>query len=125
MERACKLSQGDALCSSGRRICMYAVVETGGKQYRIASGDVIDVEKIQGEPGDTVELDKVLMIAADEGVSVGAPYLENARVRAVIDKQGRGRKITVFKYKNKSKQSRRTQGHRQSFTRLRIEEIEA
>jgi len=75
---------------------MYAVVETGGKQYRIASGDVIDVEKIQGESGDKVELDKVLMIAADEGVSVGTPYLENARVRAVIDKQGKGKKITVF-----------------------------
>jgi large subunit ribosomal protein L21 len=104
---------------------MYAVVETGGKQYRVAPQDVIDVEKIEGQPGDEIELDKVLMVGRDEGVEVGSPYLENARVKAVIEKHGKGRKITVFKYKNKSKQSRRTQGHRQHFTRLRIGDIEA
>jgi len=104
---------------------MYAIVETGGKQYKVAPGDVIKVEKIEGEKGQAVELDKVLVVARDTGVNLGNPYVENVKVKAVIEEQGRGDKIIVFKYKNKRKQSRRKYGHRQLFTALRIESIES
>lgn len=103
---------------------MYAIVETGGKQYKVAPGDIIKVEKIEGEIGQTVELEKVLVVAQDTGVNIGNPYVENAKVKAVIEEQGKGEKIIVFKYKNKRKQSRRKYGHRQLFTALRIESVE-
>jgi len=103
---------------------MYAIVETGGKQYKVAPGEIIKVEKIEGERGQAVELDKVLVVAGDERVNIGSPYVENAKVKAVIEEQGKDDKIIVFKYKNKRKQSRRKHGHRQLFTALRIESIE-
>jgi len=103
---------------------MYAIVETGGKQYKVAPGEIIKVEKIEGERGQAVELDKVLVVAGDERVNIGSPYVENAKVKAVIEEQGKDDKIIVFKYKNKRKQSRRKYGHRQLFTALRIESIE-
>jgi len=103
---------------------MYAIVETGGKQYKVAPGEIIKVEKIEGERGQAVELDKVLVVAGDKQVNVGTPYVENAKVKAVIEEQGKDNKIIVFKYKNKRKQSRRKYGHRQLFTTLRIESIE-
>ena len=101
---------------------MFAIVETGGKQYRVAPGDVIQVEKLPVEEGAQVELEKVLFLAQDDGVKVGAPYLEGARVKARVLRHGRGRKIIVMKFK-KRKNYRRKRGHRQLFTELKITEI--
>ncbi|RLE00229.1 MAG: 50S ribosomal protein L21 [Aquificota bacterium] len=101
---------------------MFAIVETGGKQYRVASGDVIQVEKLPVEEGAQVELEKVLFLAQDDGVKVGAPYLEGARVKARVLRHGKGRKIIVMKFK-KRKNYRRKRGHRQLFTELKITEI--
>ncbi|MDO9507726.1 MAG: 50S ribosomal protein L21 [Thermovirgaceae bacterium] len=103
---------------------MYAVIETGGKQYRVSPGDTIRVEKIEVDTGGAVEFDKVLMVTSDSIVSVGTPLIDGAVVRGKVLEQGRGKKIIVFKYKNKSKQSRRTQGHRQSFTSVKIDSID-
>ena len=103
---------------------MYAVIETGGKQYRVSPGDTIRVEKIEVESGNEVEFSKVLMVTSDNKMSVGAPLLDGAVVRGKVLEQGRAKKIIVFKYKNKSKQSRRTQGHRQAFTSVKIDSID-
>lgn len=103
---------------------MYAVIETGGKQYRVSPGDTIRVEKIEVEAGSDVEFSNVLMVTTDSKVSVGTPLLEGALVRGKVLEQGRAKKIIVFKYKNKSKQSRRTQGHRQAFTSVKIDSID-
>lgn len=103
---------------------MYAVIETGGKQYRVSPGDTIRVEKIEVEAGGSVEFNKVLMITTDGKVSVGTPVLDGALVRGKATEQGRAKKIIVFKYKNKSKQSRKTQGHRQAFTSVKIDSID-
>ncbi len=102
---------------------MYAVVTTGGKQYRVSEGDVLRVEKLAGEVGDTLELGPVSMIAGDGGVTLGAA-LASAKVTAQVVSQGRRKKIRVFKYKRR-KGYRRTQGHRQSFTEVRITAIQA
>lgn len=102
---------------------MYAVVTTGGKQYRVSEGDVLRVEKLAGEVGDTLELGPVSMIAGDSGVTLGAA-LASAKVTAQVVSQGRRKKIRVFKYKRR-KGYRRTQGHRQSFTEVRITAIQA
>ena len=102
---------------------MYAIVETGGKQYRVSPNDVIDVEKLDLPEGSICELDKVLMVAKDNGETlVGRPYVEGAVVVAKVVGHGRGPKILGFKYKPK-KRYRRRWGHRQWFTRLKIEEI--
>lgn len=103
---------------------MFAVVETGGKQYRVAPGDVIKVEKLPAEPGTEVVLDKVLLVSTDQGVKVGSPHVEGAKVKAQVTRAGKNPKIFVFKYKAK-KNYRRRFGHRQPFTELRIEAIEA
>lgn len=103
---------------------MYAIVETGGKQYRVAPGDVIDVERLDASKGDVVELDKVRLVAGDDGVKVGKPLIEGAKVTARVTAVGKQPKILVFKYKPK-KNYRRRYGHRQPFTRLVIEKIEA
>lgn len=103
---------------------MYAVVETGGKQYRVAAGDVIDVELLDASVGDTVVLDNVRVVADENGVKIGRPVVEGAKVTAKVAAVGKQRKILVFKYKPK-KNYRRRYGHRQPFTRLVIEKIEA
>ncbi len=103
---------------------MYAVVETGGKQYRVAQGDVIEVERLDVPEGETVVLDKVYLVADDQGVKVGKPLVEGAKVTAKVKAVGKHPKILVFKYKPK-KNYRRRYGHRQPFTRLVIEKIEA
>lgn len=103
---------------------MYAVVETGGKQYRVAVGDKIEVERLEGEPGSEVTLDRVLMVAGDGDVRVGTPVVEGAKVVASVEEQFKAKKITVFKFKAK-KRYRRKQGHRQQLTRLTIKEIVA
>lgn len=103
---------------------MYAVVETGGKQYRVAVGDVIKVEKLSAEKGDEVVLDRVLLVAGEDGVKVGRPLVDGAKVTAKVTHSGKGAKVLVFKYKAK-KNYRRRYGHRQPYTELRISAIEA
>lgn len=97
---------------------MYAVVRTGGKQYKVAEGDILRVEKLTGEKGDSVELTDVLMVGGDDGVKAGKEA-ESAKVSASIVNQGRDKKVVVFK-KKRRKDYKRTQGHRQSFTELRV-----
>jgi large subunit ribosomal protein L21 len=103
---------------------MYAIVETGGKQYRVKVGQTVDVERLDVQAGDTVELDRVLMIGGDEGVRVGTPLVDAARVTAKVVDQVRGPKLIVFKYRAKER-IRVKKGHRQSLTRLHIEAITA
>ena len=103
---------------------MYAVIRTGGKQYRVEAGQQLRVEKLSGAAGDRVEFPEVLMIGGDGDVAVGTPTVENARVVGEIVEQGRGRKITVFKYKSKTRY-RRLRGHRQQQTLLAITEIQS
>jgi large subunit ribosomal protein L21 len=100
----------------------YAIIESGGKQYRVQPGDTIEVEMLAAEPGSILDLDRVLMLSQDEQVTVGQPTVAGARVIAEVQEHGRGKKIIVFKYKPKVRY-RRKQGHRQSFTRLAIKEI--
>ncbi len=102
---------------------MYAVVESGGKQHRVREGDLVKVEKIEGEPGTDLSFDRVLLVAGDGETRVGTPTVEGARVSAEIVRQGRDRKVLVFK-KKPNKQYRRLYGHRQPFTHLRIKSIE-
>ena len=102
---------------------MYAVVETGGKQYKVTVGETIDVERLKAEIGETVQLDRVLMVADGEKVQVGSP-MDGASVSATVVDHDRARKVIVFKYRAKQRYRRKT-GHRQDYTRLRIDEIKA
>lgn len=101
---------------------MYAIVRTGGKQYRVEEGRAVTVERLPAGEGETVELQDVLLIADDGNVTVGTPVIEGARVVAQVEANGRGPKIIVFKYKAKVRTRKKT-GHRQSFTRLVVQEI--
>ncbi|HNW79130.1 MAG TPA: 50S ribosomal protein L21 [Candidatus Competibacteraceae bacterium] len=101
---------------------MYAVIKTGGKQYRVAEGQTLKVEKIDAEEGASVEFDTVLMIADGEQVRIGAPYIDGARVTATVESQGRSPKVRIVKFRRR-KHYRKTQGHRQSYTELRISGI--
>lgn len=103
---------------------MYAIVETGGKQYRVEPGLKLKVEKLEGEVGGQVQLDKVRLIQGDKGLVIGRPWVDRGRVLAEIVAQGRTRSIMIFK-KKRRKNYRRTKGHRQSFTEVRITGIEA
>ena len=100
---------------------MYAIIETGGKQLRVEEGQSIFVEKLDAEVGSTITLDKVLLIG-DKAVKVGNPYIKGASVAAKVEKQGKSKKIRVFKYKAKANEHK-TIGHRQPYTRLVIEAI--
>ena len=103
---------------------MYAVIATGGTQYRVAEGDVIFVEKLAGELDEQIVFSDVLTVVEDGSVKIGAPYLEGAKVTAKVVKQGKDKKILVYKYKSKANYRRR-QGHRQPYTKVSIEKIEA
>ncbi len=103
---------------------MYAIVNTGGKQYKIHPGDVLRVEKIPGEIGNSVSFDRVLMFSDGENVSIGRPVLDNVMVKGHIMEQGKAKKIIVFKYKRR-KRYRRKLGHRQQYTAIKIDSIEA
>ncbi|MGG5462771.1 50S ribosomal protein L21 [Clostridium sp. B9] len=103
---------------------MYAVLTTGGKQYRVQEGDVLFVEKLNAEVDSTVELTEVLAVAKDGEIKVGAPVVEGAKVVAKVLAQGKAKKVIVFKYKRK-KDYRRKNGHRQPYTKIVIEKIEA
>jgi large subunit ribosomal protein L21 len=102
---------------------MYAVVKTGGKQYKVQEGDVLRVEKLPGDVGTEITIDQVLLLADGESVSVGTPILAGAAVKAEIVDQDKAKKILVFKYKRR-KRYRRKQGHRQPFTAIRIDSIQ-
>lgn len=101
---------------------MYAVIETGGKQYRVQEGDVLNVEKVFAEENEMITIDKVLLVSKNGEVNVGAPFVEGAKVEVKVLEQGKAKKIIVFKYKPK-KDYRRKQGHRQPFTKIQIEKI--
>lgn len=103
---------------------MYAIVKTGGKQYKVSEGDVLYVEKLEANEGDVVTLDEVLACTKNGELVVGAPTVEGATVTAKVEKQGKAKKIIVFKYKAK-KDYRRKQGHRQPYTKIVIEKINA
>lgn len=103
---------------------MYAIIQTGGKQYRVAEGDVVVIEKLEAGEGEAVEFDRVLTVVKDGEVVVGKPVVAGAKVTGKVVAQGKGKKILVFKYKAKSNYRRR-QGHRQPFTKVVIEKIEA
>jgi large subunit ribosomal protein L21 len=102
---------------------VYAVIRTGGKQYKVKVGDLIDVEKLAGDDGASLELEPLLVVDDDGNVTSAAGDLAKAKVTASVVDQHRGRKIRVFTYKNKTRQ-RRTLGHRQSLTRLKVETID-
>jgi large subunit ribosomal protein L21 len=103
---------------------MYAIVATGGKQYRVKEGEKLRVEKLSAEAGDTVELDKVLMVGEGDDVKIGAPYLEGAKVTATVAANGRGDKVKIVKFRRR-KHHRKQMGHRQSFTEIEITGISA
>jgi large subunit ribosomal protein L21 len=103
---------------------MYAIIETGGKQYRVQEGDVLFIEKLDVEAGDAVDFDKVLAVSNGEELTIGSPMVEGAKVSATVEKNGKGKKIIVFKYKAK-KDYRKKQGHRQPYTKVVINKINA
>ncbi len=103
---------------------MYAIIETGGKQYKVEEGMELYIEKLDVEAGDSVSFDKILLVSKDGKVQVGSPTVANATVTGKVEKHGRGQKIIVFKYKSK-KNYKRKQGHRQPFTKVVIEKINA
>ena len=103
---------------------MYAVIETGGKQYRVSPGQTVEVELLPAEPGSEVALERVLLVSTDDKTLVGSPTVAGARVMTTVVREGRGDKIIVFKYKPKKRYRRKT-GHRQALTRVAITGISA
>ena len=103
---------------------MFAVIYTGGKQYLVKEGDSLRVEKLEGEKGSSIEFDKVLLTAKEDGtnVALGAPFIEGSKVTALVEEQGRAKKIRVVKYKRKIRY-KRVYGHRQHFTQIKIAAI--
>ena len=98
---------------------MYAIIATGGKQYKVTEGDVVFVEKLDVSEGETVTFDRVLAVSSGENFSAGAPYVEGATVEAKLEKNGKGKKIRVFKYKAK-KNERKKIGHRQPYSKVTV-----
>ena len=103
---------------------MYAVIVTGGKQYRVQEGDVVFIEKLDVAADEVVEFDNVIAVGKDDGVVIGTPVVEGAKVSAKVIKNGKSKKITVFKYKAK-KDSKTKKGHRQPYTKVQIQAINA
>lgn len=103
---------------------MYAIIETGGKQYKVTEGDVLYIEKLTAEAGEAVTFDKVLAVLDGDTATFGAPTVEGASVAANVVKNGKGKKVLVFKYKPK-KNYRRRQGHRQPYTKVEITKVNA
>ncbi|WP_105617957.1 50S ribosomal protein L21 [Vallitalea okinawensis] len=103
---------------------MYAVIQTGGKQYRVAEGDVVSVEKLGVVAGESVTFDQVLAVSNDAGLTIGSPVVENASVTATVVEEGRAKKIVVYKHKPK-KGYQKKQGHRQYYTKVKIQKINA
>lgn len=105
-----------------RRLKIYAIIETGGKQYKVSPGQTVDVERLGVAEGDTVEMERVLLIADGDRLTVGKPIIQGAKVVATSQGEDKGKKIIVFKYKSKVRYSKKT-GHRQLYTRLTIDKI--
>lgn len=103
---------------------MYAIIETGGKQYKVQEGDVLFIEKLTAGEGESITFDRVLAVSKEDGLVVGSPVVSGAAVSAKVEKHGKDRKITVYKYKPKKNYSRK-QGHRQPYTKIVIEKIQA
>ena len=103
---------------------MYAVIETGGKQYRISEGDTLRVEKLAADAGTSLEIDSVLMVADGDNIKIGAPYVEGGKVTATVVSHGRGDKVEIIKFRRRKHHDKRT-GHRQHFTELKITGINA
>lgn len=103
---------------------MYAVIRTGGKQYRVSEGSVLKVEKLDAEAGESIDLDKVLMVSDGDDVKVGQPYLTGGKVTATIKSHGRGKKVKIIKFRRRKHHMKR-QGHRQSYTELEVTGINA
>lgn len=103
---------------------MYAVIRTGGKQYRVSEGDTLRVEKLDAEEGSEIRFDEVLMVGEGADVTLGSPLVDGGEVKARVKSQGRGRKITTIKFKRR-KDYRRTKGHRQAYTEIEITGIKA
>ncbi len=103
---------------------MYAIIKTGGKQYKVEEDQVFDVEKLDAEAGDIVEFDQVKMVSTADGLKVGQPNVEGVKVTAEVVKQDKRKKVIIFKYKPKNNYRRKT-GHRQPYTRLKVKSIEA
>jgi len=104
---------------------MYAVIKTGGKQYRVREGQVLRIESLQAEAGDTVEFDEVLMVGEGADVKVGTPVVEGAKVAATVEANGRGKKVTIIKFRRRKNRSKTKQGHRQNYTEVKIGKISA
>ena len=102
---------------------MYAIIQTGGKQYRVSEGDVVSIEKLTAAEGEEVVFDQVLTVVSDSDIKIGKPVVEGAKVTAKVLEHGKGKKILVFKYKAKSNYRKR-QGHRQPYTKVEISKIE-
>lgn len=98
---------------------MYAVVKTGGKQYRVSSGDILRIESLEVDAGDEITLDQVLMMSEGGAVTIGAPLIDNATVTAKVLKNGRGKKVEIMKFRRRKHHQKRT-GHRQNFTEIEI-----
>jgi len=103
---------------------LYAIIETGGKQYRVSEGDTLYIEKLPQEAGNTVDVDKVLAVMKDGELKIGSPLVEGAKVVLKVVRHGKGQKVIIFKFKAK-KNYRRKKGHRQPFTQVTVEKIEA
>ncbi len=104
---------------------MFAVIETGGKQMRVQVGDLVRVETLDGDVGSEIVFDRVLMVGAGAGAQIGSPAVEGATVRGSIVEQGRAKKILIFTYKRRKNSNRRRMGHRQNYTAVKIESIDA
>ncbi|MBD3755166.1 MAG: 50S ribosomal protein L21 [Gammaproteobacteria bacterium] len=104
---------------------MYAVIKTGGKQYRVREGQVIRIESLNAEVGDAVEFDEVLMVGEGADVKVGSPVVEGAKVSATVESNGRGKKVTIIKFRRRKNRSKTKQGHRQNYTEVKIGKISA
>jgi len=101
---------------------MYAIIRSGGKQYRVKAGEQVRVEALAAEVGSTVSLEEVLLVGTGDGVKVGAPLVSGAKIKATVVSHGRGDKVKIFKLRRR-KHYQKTQGHRQSYTELRIDDI--
>ncbi|WP_127470122.1 50S ribosomal protein L21 [Thiomicrorhabdus aquaedulcis] len=104
---------------------MYAVIKTGGKQYRVREGQVLRIESLNVEAGDAVEFDEVLMVGEGADIKVGMPFVEGAKVAATVESNGRGKKVTIIKFRRRKNRSKTKQGHRQNYTEVKIGKISA
>ncbi|MBN2865209.1 MAG: 50S ribosomal protein L21 [Thiotrichales bacterium] len=104
---------------------MYAVIKTGGKQYRVREGQVLRIESLNLEAGDAIEFDEVLMVGEGADIKIGTPVVEGAKVSGTVESNGRGKKVTIIKFRRRKNRSKTKQGHRQNYTEVKIGKISA